>query len=190
MTLWVVLLLVQSLLVVTRKVSVHRALGGLGAVFAALVFFLGFRLGVEAVRLAPPEVQVWDLPIRKFLAIPVVSITAFACFVAAGVYFRRRPEWHRPQMLSATLVAIPAAVDRYEPIVSLYRNTALGHVFGPYCFTVGFGLVFLVVHSVARRKFDGPLAVCWAILAAVGAGTMVLARSPVWDGIAGALLGK
>ncbi len=190
MTLWVILLIVQSFLVTARKVALHRTLGSLGAVLAVAVFGFGVWLAITAVQLAPPEVELWDLPIRRFLAVPLLSIATFAGLVAAGVVFRKRPDLHRPLMFCATLVAIPAAADRYQPIVSLYRDNLMGRAFGPFAFAVGFGLVFLVLHSAVRRKFDAPFAICWGIVALVGAGTMALARTPAWDAIASFLLGQ
>jgi hypothetical protein len=136
MSAWVVLLLVQALLIVNRKHRVHMAIGKIGAVLAACIFILGFRLGIEAVKVSPPEVRVWNLPYKKFMAVPIISIVIFAGFVAAGIRFRRRPEAHRSMMLLATLAVINAATDRIGPLTDLYRDTIWGTIFGPFSSTL------------------------------------------------------
>jgi hypothetical protein len=49
----------------------------------------------------------------------IVPVAIFGLFVAVGVYYRRRPDAHRPMMLMATLIAIPAAVARIGPFHAL-----------------------------------------------------------------------
>ena len=132
MTSWVLLLLVQPLLIVNRNYRVHMLLGKIGAVLAACIFILGIRVGISAPKVAPPDLRLWNLPYKQFMAVPIISITIFAAFVAAGVWYRRRPEVHRPMMLLATLAAIPAALDRIDAISSLYRQTIWGTIFGPF----------------------------------------------------------
>ena len=149
MSAWVLLLLAQPLLIVNGKYRVHMMMGRIGAVLAACIFILGLRVGIEAARVSPPEVRLWDLPYKQFMAVPIISVTMFAGFVVAGVWNRRRPEVHRPMMLLATMAAIPAALDRIDAISSLYRHTVWGAIFGPFFSSLVIGAVFLLRVRVA-----------------------------------------
>jgi hypothetical protein len=180
---------VQPLLVVSRNYRVHMTLGKVGAVLATCIFILGFKLGIEATRVSPPEVRLWNMPYKQFMAVPIISITIFAGFVTAGILNRRRPEIHRPVMLLATLAAIPAVLDRIDTISSLYRETVWGTIFGSFFSSLVIGAVFLVVKWSLTRKFDWYYMMGWAGLVVASAGIMKLATTEVWDGIAGFLLG-
>jgi hypothetical protein len=188
MTLWVLLMLVQPLLIVNRRHGVHMTLGKIGAVLAACIFLLGWRLGISSARVAPPEFRLWELTAKQFMTVPVISITIFAGFVAAGVWNRRRPEVHRPMMLLATLAAIPAALDRIPAISDLYRHTVFGPIFGPFFSGLVIGGVFLVVKWVLTRQFDRYYAMGWAGLVVASAGIMKLATTQAWDRFASFLL--
>jgi hypothetical protein len=188
MSAWMVLLLVQPLLVVNHKYRMHMTLGKVGAVLAACIFILGLKLGIEATRVSPPGVRLWNLPYKQFMAVPIISIAIFAGFVTAGLLNRRRPEIHRPMMLLATLAAIPAALDRMEAISALYRHTVWGIIFGPFFSSLVIGGVLLTVKWALTRKFDRYYAMGWAGLVVASAGIMKLATTDVWDGIASVLL--
>ena len=188
MTGWVVLLVVQPLLIVNRKHRVHMVLGKIGAVLAACIFVLGLWLGIAAPKVAPPEVRLWNLPYKHFMAVPLISIAIFAGLVVAGIWNRRRPEVHRPMMLLATLAVIPAALDRIDALSSLYRNTVLAPIFGPFLMSLVIGGIFLAVRWALTRKFDRYFAVGWAGLVVASAGIMKLATTHAWDRFATLLL--
>src|SRR5262249_40138805 len=120
MTAWVVLFLVQPLLIVNGSRRAHMALGRVGAALAACIAILGLVLGIISARTPPREIRIWTLTPRQFLAVPLLTVVIFGLLVAAGVYYRRRPAVHRPMMLTATLIAIPAAVSRIAPLNAVY----------------------------------------------------------------------
>jgi len=188
MTAWMVLLVVQPLLIVSRNHRIHMTLGKIGAGLAACVFLLGFKIGIEATRVAPPEVRLWNMPYKQFMAVPIISILLFAGFVTAGILARRRPQVHRPMMLLATLAAIPAALDRIDAISSLYRDTLWGTLFGPFFSSLVIGAVFLLIKWALTRSFDRYFALGWAGLVVAGAMIMQLAPTRAWDHIATFLL--
>jgi len=99
MSAWMLLFLAQPLLIVSGSRRVHRMLGRIGVLLAACIVFLGLRLGIEAARVNPPDMTLWGLAPKQFIAISVISILIFAVFVIAGAWNRRRPEVHRPMML-------------------------------------------------------------------------------------------
>jgi hypothetical protein len=188
MSSWLVLLLIQPLLIVNGKYKVHMLLGRVGAVLAACIFALGVRMGIQAARVSPPELRLWNMPYKQFLAVPIIGVTVFAIFVAIGVWYRRRPEIHRPMMLLATLAAIVAALNRIDWITSLYRQTIWGTIFGPFFAVLVIGALLFAVKWALTRSFDRYYALGWAGFVLASAGIMRLATTGVWDNIADFLL--
>ena len=141
-TAWIVLFVVQTALVSTRRTAVHRKLGLLGGVLAALMLVLGYLAAVTAARrgfstpgLPPPLV---------FLAVPFFDLIVFASLVGAGFFYRRTPVTHKRLMLIATIAILTAAIARW-PLVLAY---------GPLMY---FGLtdVLLVVLALYDRSTLG-----------------------------------
>lgn len=188
MTAWMLLFLVQPLLIVTGNRHIHRMLGRIGAGLAACIVILGFRLGIEATLISPPEARIWGLSPKQFMAVPIVSILIFAVFVVIGVWNRRRPEVHRPMMLLASLAAIPAAVSRIDAISDLYRGTVWESLFGPFFATLAVGALLLVIKWGLTRSFSRPFALGYAGLAASSAWIMQLATTSAWGRFASYLL--
>jgi hypothetical protein len=188
MSAWMLLFLAQPLLIVSGNRRVHMMLGRVGALLAACIVFLGLRVGIEAARVNPPDMKLWGLVPKQFMAIPVISILIFAVFVIAGVWNRRRPEVHRPMMLLGVLAVIPAAVDRIDAIQSLYRGTVWGTIFGPFFSMLVVGLFFLVVKRLVTRSWDRWYAMGYAGLVVASALTIQLATMSAWDHFASFLL--
>jgi hypothetical protein len=139
---WIVLFVVQTALVATRRTAVHRKLGLLGGVLAALMLVLGYFAAITAARrgfstpgLPPPLV---------FLAVPFFDLIVFASLVGAGLFYRRTPVTHKRLMLIATIAILTAAIARW-PVVLAY---------GPLMY---FGLtdVLLVVLALYDRSTLG-----------------------------------
>jgi hypothetical protein len=188
MTAWVVLFLVQPLLIANGSRRVHMAFGRVGAVLAAGIVVLGLLLAIEAARLTPPEARVWGLTPKQFMIVPVGTIVLFGIFVAVAVYFRRRPDIHRPLMLMATLLAIPAAVARIGPLNALYEGTVLQTIFGPFLWTLVIATALLVVKGLVARPLDRWFAIGYACLVASYLSVWRLATTDAWDRIATFLL--
>jgi len=188
MSAWVILLLVQSLLIANRKHRIHMTLGKIGAVLAGCIFLLGLRVGVSAAQVAPPQVRLWNLPYKQFMAVPIISVIIFAGFVTLGVWYRKRAEVHRSMMLLATLAAIPAAADRIGWLHDSYLNTIWGTIFGPFFSSLVLGGIFLLIKWAMTQRFDRYYALGWGFLILSSAGIMQLATSGLWDRIANFLL--
>lgn len=188
MTSWIALFLVQPMLIVGANRRLHMALGKIGAVLAACIVVLGLRVPIEVTRFGP-EFPLWGLARRQFMAIPMISILAFGVFVALGVWYRRRPEIHRPMMLLATLSIMAAATDRITGLSALYDASVWGRVFGPFFPALAIGAAFLVIKWLLTRSFDRYLAAGYAALVATDAAIMVLAHSDVWGRFAAFLVG-
>ena len=128
-TTWVLLFVVQTSLVATRRVAVHRRLGLAVAGLAAVMIGVGTATALQlALRGgAPPGVD----PLA-FLAIPVGDMVVFALMLTAALTLRRDKEAHKRLMLLAYTAILVAAVARFPGVLSL----------GPLWF---FGLTFLPV---------------------------------------------
>lgn len=180
MTGWMVLFLVQPLLIATNNRRVHMSLGRLGAVLAGLIVILGLWTSIATARVEP-DVVLWGLHRKPFMAIPIFAVLSFGAFVAVGVWNRRRSEIHRPMMLLATLMVIPAAIDRITGVPDLWAPTIWGAVFGPFFAPLVIGAVVLAVKTALTRSFDRWLAGGLVVLAMIGAFIMRIAPTAVWE---------
>jgi hypothetical protein len=183
MSAWILLFMVQPLLIAGKNRKLHMSLGKAGAVLAAAIVFFGLQVPVMVVRLGP-EFPLWGLNRHQFMAIPIFSVLMFGIFVAIGVWYRFRPEIHRPMMLLATLSIIAAATDRITGLPQLYGMSIWGRVFGPYFPALVIGLAFFALKWAVTRKFDRPLAVGYLVLVTFGAFTMAVAPTSGWVSIA------
>lgn len=128
-TAWVLLFIVQTALVASRRVAVHRRLGVATTVLAALMIVVGTSTAIATASrgAAPPGVD----PL-VFLVIPMFDMLLFATFVTFALVKRRDREAHKRLMLLAYVSIIVAAVARLPGVLTL----------GPLAF---FGLAFLFI---------------------------------------------
>lgn len=128
-TAWVTLFIVQTGLVASHRVAVHRRLGVAGAVLALSMVIAGTltAINMAARGAAPPGVD----PLA-FLAIPFFDMVLFSCFVGAALGLRRKKESHKRLMLLAYISIVVAAVARLPGVLPL----------GPLAF---YGLTFVFV---------------------------------------------
>ena len=133
-TSWIVLFIVQTSLVATHRVALHRRLGVGGAVLAAAMVGVGTTIAIRTAArgAAPPGV-----PPLAFLAIPIFDMALFATLVIAALVMRRNKEAHKRLMLLAYISIIVAAVARLPGVLSP----------GPLAF-FGFGYLFMVIAAI------------------------------------------
>jgi len=187
MTLWIVVFVVQSLLIVGRSCRLHMAVGPFAVALAVAMVLLGLWLPIQSTRFEP-DVAVWNLNRAHFMAIPMFAILTFGVFVAVGFRQRWRAEIHRPMMLLATLSIIPAATDRITGLPDLYAASIWGASFGPFFTALIIGTLFLVVKSLLIRSFDRWFAAGLAVLIVVDAFIMRLAPTDAWGRFAAFLV--
>jgi hypothetical protein len=124
---WVAFFILQSALVRTRNVPLHRTLGWFGAALAAAMTVVGFATAVVMrrfdVRFIPESIA--GPP--AFILVPFWDITCFTVFFWLAVNWRRRPELHRRSMLIATCALTAAAWGRVPcpPAVGLWFYAAV-----------------------------------------------------------------
>ncbi|MCG3134889.1 MAG: hypothetical protein HMLKMBBP_02297 [Planctomycetes bacterium] len=189
MALWMALLLAQTYLVVSFRVRIHRMLGTAGAVLALAIVGLGWKVGIESARNAPPEFQLHGLGARAFMAISVLGVTMFGIFVGVGVAMRKRPAPHRAAMTLGTLAAVTAALDRIDEITQPLLDTPLHAAFGPFSAAVLIGAMLVGIRWAMAGALDRAWAVGFGALCAGFAAVWFVASTAAWDSFARALLG-
>lgn len=110
MTLWLVLLAVQTALVLARKVAWHRSLGIVGFAVALAMVVIGPIAATNSLRRGTAP---HGLDPLTFYIIPISSIALFAVFAFAAWRARRRPADHKRLILIANIAIIDAAVGRW-----------------------------------------------------------------------------
>ena len=109
-TSWVLLFLAQTALVAARRTDIHRRLGVLGAVLAALMVSVGCVTAV--IRAKMSDVGPGGGSSLAFLTVPLGDLLIFAILVGAGIYLRRRAAAHKRLLLLSMISILPAAVAR------------------------------------------------------------------------------
>jgi hypothetical protein len=117
MTLWFALFVVQVRLVAVGRVALHRQLGVVGAVLAALVVGVGTVTAITAARngVSPGP------PPLVFLTIPLGDMVVFTVLVAIGLSYRNRAMTHKRLLLLSSLGILTAAIARI-PIDAIHNG--------------------------------------------------------------------
>ncbi len=109
---WVVFYIVQSALVRTRNVKVHRSLGWFGAGLAAVMVVLGCVIAVVMARFDWFTLHLTGTDV--FLSIPLGDMVVFGPCVALAIFWRKRPELHRRLLFIATCALLDAPFGRSD----------------------------------------------------------------------------
>jgi hypothetical protein len=139
---WIALFVTQTVLVATRRTSVHRRLGWVGAGLAALMVVVGTLTGIVRAKIGDTPA---GAPQLAFLTVPLGDVFVFGCLVGAAVYYRRRVDVHKRLMTIATLAVLPAAFARW-PFAFAQRQDLL-FAFG----LSDLAVVFLLAYDLATR---------------------------------------
>lgn len=129
-TLWIALLLVQTRLAAGGRITMHRRLGALGALLAAVMTVVGVATALAAA--ARGHAPGGGDP-RAFLIIPLGGIAVFAATVAVAISMRRRADVHKRLMMIANISLLDPAIARLpleimaaHPLVSFGLACLLG----------------------------------------------------------------
>ena len=104
---WIILFFVQTVLIVRGSNVLHRRLGWVMAGLATSIVVLMSAAIVDQMRRVPPP-----FPASVALALGMFDIIVFATLVGWAVSWRKRSDWHKRLMLSATILLLGAAVVR------------------------------------------------------------------------------
>ncbi len=118
---WVLFFILQSALVRSRNVRLHRTLGWFGIAFAVGLLVIGYLTATGMDRFFLQRLHETDAP--AFLIIQLMDLVCFAIPFALAIYWRRRPEFHRRLMLIASSGLTDAAWARF-PLIPLVYSPA------------------------------------------------------------------
>jgi FtsH-binding integral membrane protein len=173
-TSWVLLFVVQTALVASHRVAVHRRLGVGGAALAAAMVLVGTVVAIVTAARGGAPAGVDPL---AFLAIPIFDMALFATFVTTALVMRRDKEAHKRLMLLAYISIIVAAVARLPGVQPM----------GPLAF-FGFGYLFVVVaviyDLVSRRRVHKAYLWGGGLLVASVPLRLMVSGTGVWRGFA------
>ena len=182
-TLWLILFLVQSLLIPTRKLRLHMRFGWGAVAVAIIAAGSGIMLAVQSVR-PVPDVPFWGMAYRQFLMVMLAEMSLFATFVLVGVLSRKKPKIHRSMMLLASLSILAGATVRMPILFPIFGESGWLGIFGPI-FTLG--ALLLVVRSVMGRAFDRWLAAGYAVMVVFYLAACTFAVTNSWAYLAKAI---
>jgi hypothetical protein len=146
MTGWIVLFAVQTFLIISSRIPIHRILGAFGAGFAVLVVLMGCTATVLAAR---REVRVHSgfvSSVLTVLALELTQMALFAAVVALGVWLRKRAGYHKRLMLLATFCMLP------NPIARLFIWAGLGSNIMILSFWASLVTAVVLFDSIRNRR--------------------------------------
>jgi hypothetical protein len=118
---WLVFFILQSSLVRTHNVRIHRTIGWFGAGMGALIPLVGVATAVTMVRFDMMQLKINNA--ATDMIIPMWDMVAFTPAFVLAIYWRKKPEFHRRLILIATCVLTAAGWGRFPewlppPVIS------------------------------------------------------------------------
>jgi hypothetical protein len=132
---WVLFYILQSILVRTHNVGLHRRIGWFGVALGLTIPVLGISTAVTMARFRILHFNATDA--ESFIIIPFFDIVAFSIPFVLAIYWRKKSEFHRRLLLIASCALTAAAFGRFPP-----------HLLPPVIFYAGVDLLILL--GVAR----------------------------------------
>jgi hypothetical protein len=111
---WVAFFIVQSALVRSHNVRVHRGLGWFGVGLAVAVVVLGAWTSASMVRFSIQQKDPFNS--TAFTIVQVMDLASFAVPFALAIYWRKKPEFHRRLVLIASCALLDAAFGRFPEL--------------------------------------------------------------------------
>jgi hypothetical protein len=115
---WLLFFMLQSALVRSHNVRLHRTLGWVGAGLAVSIVVLGYTTSTAVLRLAMQRPL--PFPTVSFLLVEIMELVCFAVPFALAIYWRKLPDFHRRLMLIATCALTEAAFGRIPSLPGLF----------------------------------------------------------------------
>ena len=107
---WVLFFVLQSALIRTRNVKLHRQLGWSGFALGLSIPIVGIATTVAMTRL---RMQEGRADAAQFMVVPFFDMVSFTVTFSLAFLYRTRPEFHRRLMLIATCSLTAAAFGRF-----------------------------------------------------------------------------
>jgi hypothetical protein len=149
-TAWLAVFVAQTRLVAAHRVDLHRKLGILAVVVAALVVIVGATTAIA--NSALPRVRPSGLTPAQFTIVGLTSIGLFAAFVTLGIAFRRRADLHKRFMVLAMISVLSPAVSRVLTQLGLREFSSYLVPLGAVVF-----VVWCLVHDWRHHRIVHPV---------------------------------
>ncbi|HOY76394.1 MAG TPA: hypothetical protein PLN33_01230 [Hyphomonadaceae bacterium] len=185
---WLLLFTVQTVLIRTDRVSLHRRLGIYGIILAAAMMVIGpaTALTIHAMRFAT------DGATPEFLAVQLTDMLAFGTLTGAGLLLRRNASAHKRLVLLGLFYLSDAGFSRF---INPFVAQPLGEGFWGDMAALYFGSTFLMIllgvyDLVTRRRLHIAyvIGMIWAFTLEVTARSLVY--NETWSEIALRLIGQ
>jgi hypothetical protein len=156
---WFVLFFIQTRLITARRFDLHRRLGILGAVLAALIVPVAVAVAIRAGK------RVFETHSKPFslealpLALDIGACLTFTVFVALALYFRRRGDVHKRLMLLGSCSILLPALGRIPGLIDI------GGLPGLVGFTEIIPLAFILYDTIRLKRLHPAFA--WGGLALI-----------------------
>ncbi|HKR83751.1 MAG TPA: hypothetical protein VJS37_06215, partial [Terriglobales bacterium] len=172
---WMLLLIAQTSLASSGRVDIHKRLGIVGMIMAAVMLVLGVLAATDS--LARPT----HFPGRDqlaFYAIPLVSVGSFATLMYFAFRQRRNSQAHKRIILVANVALLTAAIARL-PFPFLNRKAPIDMICG-----YGFILLLIAYDLWATRKFQRATLGAAAFLVSAQWSAIGFSQTAVWHAFA------
>ena len=181
MTLWMVILFVQTALISARKVKWHMTLGVFGFCVALAMVVIGPIAATDAMRRGAAPL---GLDAKTFYVIPLTAILIFGVLAFFAWRMRRQPAAHKRLILIATIALIDAAVGRWP--VAFFENNPRAQDLVPF----GFLLALMVFDLATQRRILKVTLYASLFLIVVHLTRVPLAFTHPWQAFATVMMGK
>jgi hypothetical protein len=179
---WMLLYTALAVLAWRRRTDLHRRFGKYAAAYGVLVAVVGFPTGL-ALALRRNEIGNGLDDAARFLLIVVTDMLAFTGFLAAGVYYRKRPEPHKRLLALATWTMAVVGADRLH-------DRVLQHLVPGWAVTVIMltPVLLLLGRDLLTRRRVHPVSLLGLVVFSLRLRRLGFAESEMWLPIGRALL--
>jgi hypothetical protein len=139
---WIALYILQTSLVASRNVALHRRLGAAWIAVGTAMPIVGVTTGIAMRRFH----ILHDHETATFIAVILWDMAAFSTLFLLAVLWRKRPEYHRRFMFLATCGLTDAGFGRFPVLAPLWSNANFWSDFG----VLYVGVDALVLIAVTR----------------------------------------
>jgi hypothetical protein len=174
-TLWMILLLVQTTLIATGTVKVHRKLGMGGFLLAVAMVGLGIFAAIDALKRGSAPL---GLDASTFFIVPMSDMLAFSVLVYFAYAMRSKPELHKRVILISTIALVDAAVGRWP--VAFFQTHPPAQDLVPLAFL----LAIVAFDGLQLHRVSKATIYCSLWLIAIHATRVKIGLSPAWHAFA------
>lgn len=114
-TAWLAFFLLQSLLVRTRNVRLHRRIGWFGLALGIAVFVVGIATTFVMVPFKRDVLH--QTGGEAFMMVPLFDMLCFGSTFALAIHWRKKPEFHRRLVFIATCALTAAGWGRFPAAI-------------------------------------------------------------------------